>query len=105
ASGEDDVVPPVRGWNRHVEDVRVRDGAFVSDLDLDRFPAVEAGARYVAIDVQGGGDAEGVPGAVSVPRAAAGLDAVRRRNGRERIRHPDLGLIRLARQAHAIVDD
>jgi hypothetical protein len=47
----------VRGWNRHVEDVRVGDGAFVSDLDLDRFPAVEAGARDVAIDVQGGGDA------------------------------------------------
>ena len=44
-----------------------------------------------AVRVQGGRDPERVPGAVGEPRAAAGLDPVRRLDGGERVQHPDLG--------------
>jgi hypothetical protein len=43
-------------------------------------------------------------GAVSVPRAAAGLDPVGRGNRRERIRHPDLGPVRLEHERVGVVE-
>src|SRR5207237_2536805 len=94
-----DVVPPARRRYSDVEDVLVGDGMFVADVDLDRFPAVGADARDTAVDVEGRGDSEGVPGAISIPRAASGLDPVRRRDGRERIRHPTLGSVRLEHES------
>jgi hypothetical protein len=42
------------------------------------------------VDVQGGADPERVPGAVGIPPAAGGVDAVGGRDAGERIRHPDL---------------
>src|SRR5205085_7835321 len=104
ASGEDDVVPPVRGRHDNVEDVFVGEGPFVADVDLDRLAAVGTGAGDMAVDMECRRDAEGVPGAVSIPRAAFGLDSVRRRHGRERIGHPDLGAVRLEHEGVGVVE-
>ena len=49
------------------------------------------------------GDAERVPGAVREPRAPAGLDAVGRLDGRERVQHPDLGPVRLEHERVRVV--
>ena len=42
ASGEDDVVPPMGGWNEAVEEEALVAGSFVADLHVDNFAAVGA---------------------------------------------------------------
>ena len=72
ASGEDDVVPPVRGRDVHVHDVVVRRRSSAADVDLDRLARSPARARDVPVDVERREDAERVPRAVRVPPAIAG---------------------------------
>jgi len=58
----------------------------------------------MALDVEGRGNAEGVPRAVSVPRTAAGLNPVWGRHGGERVRHPDLGPVRFEHERVGVVE-
>src|SRR5438552_3459752 len=89
ASGEDDVVPPVRGGHEAVEQEAFVVRLLAAHLNGDRLAAVGTGGLDAAVDVQRGADPEGVPGAVAVPRAAGRLHAVGRRDGGEGIRHAD----------------
>ena len=73
ASGEDDVVPPVRRRDEDVEEERLVVQALVANLDGDRLAAVGAGRLDPAVDMERGADAERVPRTVAVPPAAARL--------------------------------
>src|SRR5207237_6474830 len=64
ASGEDDVVPPVRRGDEAMEEQRVVVGLLVADVDGHRLAAVGARRLDPAVDVQRGADAERVPRAV-----------------------------------------
>src|SRR5437016_10647754 len=90
ASGEDDVVPPVRRGDEAVEEERLVVRALVAHLDDDRLAAVRARSLDPAVRVECRADAERVPGAVAVPPAPACLDAVRGRHDRERVEHSQL---------------
>jgi hypothetical protein len=104
ASGEDDVVPPVRRWDQAVEEQRtVAAGRAVAHLDGELVTAVGAGGGYDAVDSQSGADAEGVPGAVRVPVAIGGVHAVRRRDRREGVGHADLARVAVEDQRVCVV--
>jgi hypothetical protein len=60
----------------------------VADLDLERLAAIRAPGLEPPIGVERRADPERVPRAVGVPRAPVRLDAVRGRDGGERVRHP-----------------
>lgn len=57
--------------------------------DVQCLSAVRAGGLDPSVGVQGGADAEGIPSAIAVPPPAVSVDAVRGRNGRERVGHQD----------------
>ena len=80
-----------RGDDEVDEQLGAADELAVPNLELERLAAVGALRADRAVHVQRGRDPERVPGAVREPRAAAGLDAVRRLDGGERVQHPDLG--------------
>src|SRR5207248_7780426 len=59
ASGEDDVVPPVRGGDKAVEEEALVARPLAPHLDRDRLAAVGAGRLDAAVDVQRRADPEG----------------------------------------------
>ena len=61
----------------------------VAHLELEALTAIRAGTLDAPVDVEGGRDAERVPGAVPEPVPPGGEDAMRRLDGGERIQHPD----------------
>ena len=76
----------------------------VPNLELDRLAAVRTHGLDTAVGVQGSRDPERVPGAVGVPAPALALDPVRRRDGRKRVRHPDLGRARVEDERMCVVE-
>ena len=58
----------------------------------------------MAVDVEGGEDAERVPGAVRVPPAVAVVDTVRRRDRRKRVRHSDPRAVALEHERVGVVE-
>jgi hypothetical protein len=73
-----------RQWKRRLSSL----GPAAADLDLERLAAVRAGRLEPPVHAECRADPERVPRAVPVPRAAVRLDAERRRDGGERVRHP-----------------
>jgi hypothetical protein len=72
-------------WNN-----RLSSSGLAAHLDRDRLAAIRARRLDHAVDVERRADPERVPGAVRVPPATDGLDAVGSRHSRERIHHPQL---------------
>lgn len=89
ASGEDDVIPPVRGGDEAVEEKAFVIGPVVADFDADLLAAVRTKRLNMAVGLEDDADPEGIPRAVRVPVAIRGVDPKRSRDGRERIRHPN----------------
>lgn len=90
ASGEDDVVPPLRSRHQTVEDQFRHVRTLIADEDGHGFAAVPAGGFDPSIRGEGGTDAERIPGTVGIPPAAACMHAVGRRNGGKWVCHADL---------------
>ena len=88
-----------RQWKRRLSS----SGRSSAHLDGQRLTAVGARRLDPAVRVQRGADPERVPGAVRVPPAAVRLNPIRRRHGRERIRHPDLGRRRVEHERVLLV--
>jgi len=84
ASGEDDVVPPVRGRDEAVEEELGVIDLAIGHLHGVRLPAVRTRKLDTTVDV------EGIPSAIRIPPAVIGADAVGRGYRREWVRHPDL---------------
>src|SRR5512146_3546850 len=65
-------------------------GPPVAKVEGERLAAVGAGRLDPAVRVERGADAERVPGAVAIPPATAGADAVGGRYDRARVEHSEL---------------
>src|SRR4029077_3018420 len=90
ASGEDDVVPPVRRRDEAMEKERLVVGPLVAHLDLQRLAAVGARRLDPAVRIERSADPEGIPGAVSVPPTATRLHAIGGWHDGEGVQHPQL---------------
>jgi aminopeptidase len=80
----------VRRGDEAVEVQRLVVHTPVTDFHREGFAAVGAGRLDAAVGVQRSADTEGVPRAVPIPPAAAGLNPVGGRHDREGIEHPQL---------------
>src|SRR5262249_10203019 len=89
-SGVADVVPPVPRGNGKVRDPLGGIERPVRDAERHLLAAVAAGSEYDAAATEHRNDPEGVPDAGSPVRASRRLDPKRRRERRERVRHPDV---------------
>ena len=89
-SGEDNVVPPVRGRDETVEEKVGTVDRSTRDFHGVRLAAVGTGRLDATVDIERAENAESVPGAVGVPPAAARMYPVRRWHRRKWVRHPDL---------------
>jgi hypothetical protein len=87
ASGEDDVVPPLRSRDQAVEDLTLGIRALVVYVDGDGIPAIGAGSLNAAVDVERRADPKRIPSTVRVPPPVERQHAIGSRNGREWIRH------------------
>jgi hypothetical protein len=103
ASGEDDVVPPVRGGDEAMEEQVVAIDPASVHFDRVGLPTVGAGRFDVAIKVECGEHAERVPRAVGVPPLISGVYSVCSGDGGERVGHPDLVCRRVEHQSVRVV--
>jgi Zinc-binding dehydrogenase len=89
ASGEDDVVPPVRGGDQAMEQQAVVGGPAVAHFERDWLGTIGARRLDLTVYVQSCTDPERVPCAVAVPRASSSLDTVGRGYRRKGVGHPN----------------
>lgn len=90
ASSEDNVIPPAGRGDQAVKEEAFVIGPLIAHRNPQRFTAVRARSLDPPILMQGGADAERIPGTIPVPPPSGRLNTVGGGDTGERVRHPDL---------------
>lgn len=90
ASSEDNVIPPAGRGDQAVKEQAFVIGSLIAHRNPQRFTTVRARRLDPPVLVQGGADAECIPGTIPVPPPSGRLNTVGGGDTGERVRHPDV---------------